>query len=104
MQVMQVDAVERHAKLREGVQRGFLSPPVEAIAPVVCQLAKISDRGAIGPCVTGRLIGKTGTRQTMTEVGDVGIRDAKCEGSGLDRHASCRRCALRRYIALSASS
>ena len=31
MQIMQIDAVERDAELRKGVQRGFLGPPVKTV-------------------------------------------------------------------------
>ena len=58
VQIMQVDAVERDAELRKGVQRGFLGPPVEFVAPVFRELAKIGDIGAIGPRFAGRLVGK----------------------------------------------
>src|ERR1700675_4811701 len=41
LEIVQIDAVERDAELREGVQRGFLGPPVEIIAPVFHELAQI---------------------------------------------------------------
>ena len=89
MQIMQVDAVERHAKLRKGVQRGFLGPPVEIVAPVFSEAAKISDIGAIGPCLAGRLVGKASAGKTVAEVGNVGIRNTKTERGGIC-HVSAR--------------
>ena len=77
MQIMQVDAVERHAELRKGVQRGFLGPPVEPIAPIVGEPAQIGDIGAIGPSLARRLIGKTGAGQPIAQVGDLGVRNTE---------------------------
>src|SRR6202035_1305564 len=131
MQEMQIDVADRHAKLRESVQRGFLGPPVEIIAPVSDELAQIGDIRAIGPGVSGRLVGETGAGKTLAKVGEVGVEDVKRERPGVDGHdrapigrgffckkvlasipprrhdacrPSCRRCALRTYIARSASS
>jgi len=39
MQIVQVDAIERDAKLRKGVERSFLSPPVKTVAPVFGEFA-----------------------------------------------------------------
>jgi hypothetical protein len=58
MQIVQVDVVKRDAELRKGVERGLLGPPVESIAPIVGEVAQITDISAVGPGVTGRLIGK----------------------------------------------
>jgi len=79
MQVVQVDVVKRHAELWKGVQRGFLGPPVELAAPVFGEPAKIRDIGAIGPCITGRLVGETRAGQTVAEIADVGVRNTKRE-------------------------
>src|SRR6516164_10767785 len=69
MQVMQVDAIEGYAKLRKCVQRRFLRPPVEALAPVIDEAAQIGDIGAIGPriapCLAGRGIRKARAGQTV---------------------------------------
>src|ERR1700712_3131825 len=106
MKVMQVDVVKRDAELWKGVQRGFLGSPVVPIAPIFGEAAQIADIGAISPGVSGRLIRKACAAKTRAQVGDVGIGNMQAEWSGSDRHdaTSCRRCALRRYIALSASS
>src|SRR5216684_5236379 len=138
MQVVQVDAVERDAELRKSVQRGFRGSPVKMVAPVFGEFAEIDDIGAIGPWITGRLVGEARAGETVAQIGDVGVRDTQREWGGFDGHdparpvgqtaqfletfssrpaavaacqrtayayhASCRRCALRTYIALSASS
>src|SRR5258708_2158835 len=104
---MQVDAVERDAELRKGVERGFLGAPVEILAPVFGELAQIADIGAIGPGFARGLVGETRAGKAIAQVGDVGIRNMKREGGGFchdPAHISCRRCALRTYMALSASS
>src|ERR1700676_2178930 len=92
----------------KGGERGFLGPPVKFVAPVFRKLTKISDVGAIGPRAAGRLVREACAGKTVAEVGDVGVRDTKREWGGFDGHdparSSCRRCALRTYIALSASS
>ncbi len=79
MQIMKVDAFERDAELRKGVQGSFFGPPVKFGAPVFREFAKITDIGAIGPCITGRLIGKARSSKAVAEVGDVGVRDMKRE-------------------------
>ena len=79
MQIMQVDAVERDAELRKGVERCFLRPPVKPVAPVFGEFAKISDIGAIGPGLAGRLIGKARAGKTLAQIGDVGVGDVKGE-------------------------
>src|ERR1700722_4207483 len=107
MQVVQIDSIERDFELWKGVQRGFLGPPVEILAPVFGEPAKVGDIGAVCPCVAGRPVGEAGAGQTIAQIGDVGVRNPKREGRRLDGHVrpvSCRLCALRTYIALSASS
>ena len=82
VQIMQIDAVERDAELRKGVECCFLRPPVKPVAPVFRKLAKIGDIGAIGPGLAGRLVGKAGAGKTIAQVGDVGVRDVKRKGRG----------------------
>ena len=77
MQKVQVDAVERNAELRKGVQRGFLGAPVKPVAPVFHQLTKISDIGAIGPGLAGRLIGKARAMEMFVTGRRVEARDAR---------------------------
>jgi hypothetical protein len=40
MKVVEIDAVERNAELRKGVERGLLGPPVKFVAPVFRELLK----------------------------------------------------------------
>ena len=55
---MQVDAVQRHLELREGVEPRFLRAPVEAgRASESTKLLQIGDVGAVGPGLAGRLVG-----------------------------------------------
>ena len=75
MQVKEIDALERDAKLRKRIQRGFLGPPVECVAPVFGELPNIADVSAVGPCVAGCRIGKAGAGKTVAEIGDVGVGD-----------------------------
>ena len=91
MQVMEIDAVEPDAELRERIQRGFLGPPVECVTPVFGELAKMADIGAVSPCSTGRRIGKAGAGKTVAEIGDVGVGDTKREGDGFDGHDAARQ-------------
>ena len=54
MQIMQVDAVDRNAELRKGIERRFLCPPIKPVAPIFDETAQIGDIGAIGPWIAGR--------------------------------------------------
>ncbi|CAB4925147.1 unannotated protein [freshwater metagenome] len=46
---MDVDAVDVDAVLRIGVERRFCRTPVVVIAPVVAEIAKVVDVGAVVP-------------------------------------------------------
>src|SRR3954466_9220172 len=103
---MQVDVLKGDAELWKRVQRGFLGAPVEFGAPVFRELTQIRDVGAVSPGFAWRRIRKARPCQTIAQVGNVGVRDMQRERRRLACHVhpSCRRCALRTYIALSASS
>ncbi len=58
MQEVQVDVVQRHLELREGVQPRFLRAPVEAAGPVLHKAMQVIDVRAVFPRITRRLIGK----------------------------------------------
>ena len=81
VQVVQVDAMQRHRELREGVEPRFLGAPVEATVPVLDQLLEVADIRAGGPRRAGRLVGKAGAGQTLAHVGDGAVGDVEMEGT-----------------------
>jgi hypothetical protein len=88
MQVMQVDAVHGCAKLRKRIQRRLLRTPVKALAPVIDEGAHVSDIGAIGPGLAGRGVRETRPRQTLLEIGDIGVGHVKRERFRLGHDAA----------------
>jgi hypothetical protein len=70
VQEVHVDAVERRLELRKGVEPGLLGAPVEARPPVLDEFAQVADVGAVGPCLTRRLVGEAGARETLAQIGD----------------------------------
>jgi hypothetical protein len=73
--VVQVDAGERHGELTEGVEPGLVGAPVEALAPIVEQLAQVGDAGPGGPRGAGRLVGQPRAREALAQVVQDAIRD-----------------------------
>ena len=90
MQVMQVDPVQRHLELREGVQRGLLRAPVEAVPPMRDEFAEVGGAGAVGPGIAAgrdrRLVRQPGAGQPVAQLGDGLLRDGQREGLGLGGH------------------
>ena len=81
VQEVQVDAVQRHLELRKGVEPRLLRAPVEAVAPVLDQLAQVRDVGAVGPGLAGRLVGEARAREALAQVGDRVVGDVEPERS-----------------------
>src|SRR5437588_9732709 len=106
MQIVQIDVTKPCAELRERIQRGFLRAPVEFRVPVFHEFAKIADFRPVGPSLAGSGIGKAGAREALAKIRNIRVGDMQREWDGLACHVhpSWRRCALRTYMALSASS
>src|SRR5438270_1301115 len=67
---MQIDAAERRLELRKGVQPRFFGAPVEGAPPILHELPKVPDIGAVRPRVPRSLVGKTGAGEPGAKVGD----------------------------------
>src|ERR1700710_1966659 len=90
MEVVQINVVKCDAELWKGVQRGFLGSPVKTIAPIFGEAAEIADIGAIGPCVSRRLIREARAAKTFAQIGDIGVWNMQAEWSGSGCHDAAR--------------
>ena len=108
VQVVQLDTVERDAELRKRIQRGFLAPASRTRRASIRRACENRRHRCHRPRLAGRRSGKRvrERRSRRSAMSASGMR--RVNGVGLTGHdpapASCRRCALRTYIALSASS
>ena len=93
MQEVDVDAVDARLELRPGIERRFGGTPVEAVAPVVHQLAHEGQRGAVGPGCGGRLVGPQRAVQARVQVVDRRLRHGKLERADV-AHDSMSGCVL----------
>ena len=67
---MQVNVVQWHLELRELIEGGFLSTPIEAVLPVGHQITNIIDAAAVSPWIARRRIRKTGKAEPILQVSD----------------------------------
>jgi hypothetical protein len=74
MEEMQIDVMQPHFALREGVEPGFLSGPIEFFSPIVDQSAHPSDVRTVRPGRPRRLIGEPRAFQAVMEIGDMSDR------------------------------
>ena len=86
VQVVQVDPVQRHHELREGIEACLLGAPIEAVLPMGEQALEIVDIGPEGPWLAGCLVGQAGEGEAGLEIGDRRIRDGQGEGARLRGH------------------
>jgi hypothetical protein len=82
--VNEVDAPSAHVgpKMRPAIHRGFLSAPVELVAPVADDLSEVRDAQSMLPVVAGAL-DPPRPRESRIEVGEDGVGDG--DGKGLSR-------------------
>ena len=85
VQTVQVDPVQRHLELREGIEPRLLRTPVEPLGPVADELAQIGEVGAIRPWLARRLVRKARPPQPLAQVGDRRIGDVQPVGLGARR-------------------
>ncbi len=85
-EVVQVDAVQRDAELREGVEHRLLPPPVEPGAPVLHEAAQAGDVGAEFPGFAGRLIRVAGAGEALAQIGNVGVGNVQRERNRIGSH------------------
>jgi hypothetical protein len=86
MKKVQVDIVQSHLILGEGVQSHLLSTPIKIISPIIDQPPNPSDIGAVRPGRTGRLVWEARMFETLTRVGDIRFRNAELEYLRLPIH------------------
>ena len=79
--VVDVDAVDLAEELGPGVERGLLGAPVVLVAPVVAQLAHVSDVGSVVPAGVGDGVGPAGAVEAVAEVVEDAVGDVDAEGS-----------------------
>jgi hypothetical protein len=92
MQEVQIDAVQRHAELREGIGRRLLCAPVEPVLPIAEQAARVRNIGAVGP-------GGSGARSGRRAQGGRADRPAavtQIQGGEVGRHVRLRHCGFGR--------
>jgi hypothetical protein len=77
LHVKEVDRlpVDDGGELWKGVELRFLRPPVEARTPVVDEVLQVVAGNAAAPATSGELLGQAGVRQSIVEVGKIGVRD-----------------------------
>jgi hypothetical protein len=72
------------AEVRQPVPLGFASPPVEAVHPVVTELARIIEVQAVSPAGAGNGVGPACMREAPLEITEGGFRDT--DSKRLDGH------------------
>src|SRR5258707_13902024 len=79
MQKVQIVIRSSDLELREDVKARLLRAPVEGLAPVRDEAAKIIDIRPVSPSLAWRRIGKTGAREPLAQVSNIAIGHAHCE-------------------------
>ena len=78
---MQVDAIKGNGELREGVELGLLSAPVEVTPPIVDQPGQVGQAGAGGPRFHRRFIRPPDPRQPFLQVDEDRVGNVHTEGT-----------------------
>jgi hypothetical protein len=94
---VEVDPLERHPELIEGVQLRLLRAPIEAVSPALGQAPHERQVRAVLPPGLRDLIRPAGARQPLAQVGQHVVVDVETVWLRLDGH---HLCAVREAIVL----
>ncbi len=67
--------MKRDFVLGKGIEPSLLSSPVKSNLPVLDQAPQIRQIGTVGPRLAWTLVREARSRQALTQVGDVCVRD-----------------------------
>ena len=76
---VQIDVSQLDPELFEGVELGFLCPPVEPVPPILDQAPNEREVRAVAPARVLDLVRPACTSEALTEIGELTLGDVEAE-------------------------